>query len=275
MPYVRANNCDLYVEMSGDGRPIVFLHGQTHSLDLFPAQVAEFEKSYRCIAYDRRGHARSQGTPFGYSVWNQAHDLKALLDELKIEKVVLVAVAMSTTIGVTFASQFPERVAGLVLCSWYELDGFPILEERRKKHPVSFAQLHMNMLSILQKDGRAGLVRHLEENYQTLLPIFPPDKPEVTQRLIEIFCCHQPAHYWQTGEFYTSIPNLVPVLKQLICPILGICGSDDPSPDRPELMIENANFEQKWIAGARRFTMMEYPSLFNAEISSFLERIEF
>jgi 3-oxoadipate enol-lactonase len=273
MPYVRANNCDLYVENTGQGEPIVFLHGQTHNIDLFPAQIAEFSRGYRCVAYERRGHGRSQVAPYGYSVWNQAHDLKGLLDELGLDKVVLVAVAMSTTIAVTFATQFPDRLAGLVLCSWYELDGYPRLEERRKKHLMSFADLHMKMLDVMQKEGRQGLERYLQENYETLLPIFPTNKPDVTRKLVEIFACHPPSHYWQTGEFYTSIPHLIPKLREVKCPVLGICGDQDPSPDQPEKLGGMPNFSQAWIKGARRFTMMESPREFNDVVSKFLARI--
>jgi 3-oxoadipate enol-lactonase len=271
MPFVRANNCDFYYEKAGEGDPLVFLHGQTHSLDLFPAQFAEFKKSRLCLAYDRRGHARSQVAPYGYSVWNQTLDLKCILDELKLDKIVLVAVAMSTTIAVLFATQFSERLSGLVLCSWYELDGFPILEERRRQqHRMSFAELHLLMLDVLQRKGRLGLEKYLADNYRSILPIFPFDKPATTQRLIEIFSCHQPPHYLQTGEFYTSIPHLTSKLREVSCPILGICGDQDPSPDNPQLLGRMQNFAQVWIPGARRFTMMEYPDLFNSALSSFL-----
>jgi 3-oxoadipate enol-lactonase len=273
MGFIRANDCDLYVEVHGKGSPIVFLHGQTHSIDLFPAQLAKFGKTYKCIAYDRRGHARSQSTSYGYSVWNQAHDLKALLDELGLNKIVLVAVAMSTTIAVTFASQFPDRLAALVLCSWYELDGFPILEQRRKAHRMSFAELHITMFEIMQRKGRMALEQYMLDNYPTILPIFPPDKPEVTRRLVEIFSCHPPSHYLQTGEFYTSIPYLVPKLKEVRCPVLGICGDQDPSPDRPEILSDMPNFSQAWIAGARRFTMMECPDQFNDVLLEFLSDV--
>jgi pimeloyl-ACP methyl ester carboxylesterase len=273
MPYIRANNCDLYVENTGQGRPIVFLHGQTHNIDLFPDQITEFSRDYRCVAYERRGHGRSQVAPYGYSVWNQAHDLKGLLDELGLDRVVLVAVAMSTTIAVTFANEFSDRIAGLVLCSWYELDGYPRLEDRRKKHLLSFADLHMKMLDIMQKDGRQGLERYLQENYETLLPIFPADKPDVTRKLVEIFACHPPSHYWQTGEFYTSIPHLIPKLREVKCPVLGICGDQDPSPDQPENLGDMPNFSQSWIKDARRFTMMECPREFNDVLREFLDRI--
>ena len=59
-------------------------------------------------------------------------------------------------------------------------------------------------------------------------------------------------------------------LHEVKCPFLGICGTDDPSPDQPELMKHVPNFRQAWINGARRFTMMEYPEQFNSVLDEFL-----
>ena len=78
--------------------------------------------------YDRRGHGKTEVPLYGYSLWNQTHDLKCLLDLVGIEQSVIAAVAMGTTIDVTFTLQYPDHVRALVLCAWYELDGFPLLE---------------------------------------------------------------------------------------------------------------------------------------------------
>lgn len=270
MPTARVNACDLYYEVAGSGFPLVLIHGETHGTGLFDAQVPHFSRSYRCVTYDRRGHAKSSVPLYGYSLWNQTHDLKCLLDFLGIEQAIVLAVAMSTTIGATFTLQYPERVKALMLCSWYELDGFPLLEERRKTHQMSFGELHLRMRQVLLECGRKGLEDYLEENYRTVMPIFPFDKPEVRRKLVELFACHAPEHYVQSAEFYTSMPNLRAQLHRIQCPILGICGSDDPSPDRPELLKDIPNFRQEWVPGARRFTMMECPARFNAIVDRFL-----
>jgi pimeloyl-ACP methyl ester carboxylesterase len=274
MAVVRVNGCDFYYELAGAGEPLVFVHGETHSTGLFEEQIPHFSKSYRCLAYDKRGHGRSELAPYGYSLWNQTNDLKFLLDELGIDRAIIVAVAMSTTIGATFTMQYPERVKALVLCSWYELDGFPELEARRKAHQMSFADLHLRMRDILLERGREGLEAYLEENYRTLLPIFPTDNDEVRRKLVQIFACHQPGHYVQSAEFYTSMPNLRAEMHRVTCPVMGICGTADPSPDRPELLAHLPNFRQEWIEGARRFTMMEQPEAFNALLDRFLAQLQ-
>ncbi len=156
MPQVTANNCDFYYELEGSGEPIVFIHGETHGTLLFEDQFPHFARSYRCLTYDRRGHGKSSVPLYGYSLWNQTHDLKCLLDHFGFERVIVVAVAMSTTIGASFTLQYPERVRALALCSWYELEGFPLLERRRKAHQMSFADLHLKMRDILLETRTPG-----------------------------------------------------------------------------------------------------------------------
>ena len=150
MSITRINNCDIYYEQHGRGPDLVFVHGETHSAALFDEQVRHFSQRYRCLVYDRRGHRHSELTPYGYSLWNQTNDLVGLMGTLKIEKAVIVAVAMSTPIAVTYTLENPSMVRALVLASWYELDGYPLLEQRRQKHTISFGDLHLLMFEKLK-----------------------------------------------------------------------------------------------------------------------------
>jgi 3-oxoadipate enol-lactonase len=272
VPLARINNCDIYYEQHGRGPDLVFVHGETHSAALFTEQIRHFSQRYRCLTYDRRGHWRSELTPYGYSLWNQTNDLVGLMEALQIQRAVIVAVAMSTPIAVTYALEHPSAVRGLVLASWYELDGYPLLEQRRQTHTMSFGDLHLLMLDKLNSLGRDGLKSYMEQECERIFPIFPKNAA-VRKRLIDIFASHQAGHYIESGEYYTSLPNLVPAVSRISCPILGVCGEDDPSPDRPELLRDVANFKEAWIAGARRFTMMEAPREFNAALEAFLNEL--
>ena len=88
-----------------------------------------------------------------------------------------------------------------------------------------------------------------------------------------MFASHAPGHYVKSAEFYTSLPNLLPQMHQIQCPILGICGTEDPSPDDPKVLAHLADYRQAWIEGARRFTMIEKPAAFNAEMEKFLSSL--
>lgn len=269
MPSAVVNNCRIEYEMHGAGTPVVFIHGETHGIEMFEHQLPHFAKAHRCLAYYRRGHGKSELPAYGYSLWTQSLDLADLLDHLGIDRAVLVAVAMSTTVAATFAINSPRRVRALVLASWYELDGYPLLEERRKKHAVSFAELHLMMGRILESDGRNALEEFLEAKHAEFFPIFPKD-PDVRRKVVTMFASHPVGHYVKSAEFYTSIPNLIAQMGALECPVLGICGDDDPSPDKPELLSHLANFRQEWIKGARRFALMEQPLEFNRKLDAFL-----
>ena len=141
---------------------------------------------------------------------------------------------MSTTIGANFTLLYPERVRALALCSWYELEGFPLLETPpQSASDVVCGLAPKNARDFAGTRARADSRIISRKLHAKLLPIFPPDKPAVRKKLVELFASHQPAHYVQSAEFYTSMPNLCAQMHHVKCPVLGICGTDDPSPDKP------------------------------------------
>ena len=273
MPIADVNGCKLYYEANGTGPEVVLIHGEDHGIEMFEQQVAQLRGNYRCVAYYRRGHGRSELTPYGYSLRNQMRDLAGLLDHLEIRQPAIVAVAMATTIAASYALEYPDRVRGLVLASWYELDGYPLMEKRRaKKYTTTFAELHMQMFEIIRDHGQQGLIDHMTKEGDAFLPILPKE-PGVRAKVMQMMSSHSAEHYIRAAEFYTSMPNLVPRLKEIKCPMLGICGEDDPCPDDPQLLEGAKNFQQVWIPAARRFSMLESPSAFNAALKQFLETL--
>jgi non-heme chloroperoxidase len=93
------NNEDIqiYYEDHGSGQPVVLIHG-------YPLNGASWERQervllhegYRVIRYDRRGFGRSSQPTVGYDYDTFAADLKALLDHLSLEGIVLVGFSMGT-----------------------------------------------------------------------------------------------------------------------------------------------------------------------------------
>lgn len=101
------------------GPAVVFVHGLgTDSLASFyftlasPVAAAGFE----AIAYDLRGHGRSERPPTGYRLSDFVADLSGLLDALEIAAPVhLVGNSFGGTVAFSFAAQHPQRVASIVL----------------------------------------------------------------------------------------------------------------------------------------------------------------
>jgi pimeloyl-ACP methyl ester carboxylesterase len=97
---------------------IVLLHGLTATRRYVVMGSRMLERSgHRVIAYDARGHGRSSpaGTPDAYGYELLARDLRALLDDLQIERAVLAGASMGAHTAVRFALEHPDAVAALAL----------------------------------------------------------------------------------------------------------------------------------------------------------------
>ncbi|MBU3062737.1 alpha/beta hydrolase [Nocardia sp. NEAU-G5] len=86
---------DLFYRDYGAGRPIVFVHSMLMSSDMWQHSMLHLaEHGYRTVAYDRRGHGRSDDPGTGYEFDTLADDLAALLDQLELTDVMLVGHSM-------------------------------------------------------------------------------------------------------------------------------------------------------------------------------------
>ncbi len=100
MPFIKSSQphsepVNIYYEDLGKGKPIVFIHGWPLSGSMWEYQVVPLTaQGFRCITYDRRGFGKSDRPFSGYDYDTMAGDLKALMDELLLEDVMLVGFSM-------------------------------------------------------------------------------------------------------------------------------------------------------------------------------------
>jgi pimeloyl-ACP methyl ester carboxylesterase len=102
-------------EEAGEGIPVVLLHGLTATRRYVVMGSRALERGgHRVVAYDARGHGRSQpGDDYGYPAL--ARDLLAVLDDRQIERAVLAGASMGAHTIVRLALDHGDRVAGMVL----------------------------------------------------------------------------------------------------------------------------------------------------------------
>ena len=107
----------LHVETSGDGPPLVVLHGFTGSTKTWASIRSVAEKSHAVIAVDLPGHGNSSApnNPGCYALTRFADDLVRILDYLSIHRTVVLGYSMGGRAALRFALAHPDRVAGLVL----------------------------------------------------------------------------------------------------------------------------------------------------------------
>jgi pimeloyl-ACP methyl ester carboxylesterase len=108
----------LYVERSGEGVPVVLLHGltATHRYVVMGSKSLQ-RAGHDVVAYDARGHGASSPAPSpdAYTYGDLADDLLSVLDEAGFERAVLAGASMGAHTAVRVALEHPERVAGLAI----------------------------------------------------------------------------------------------------------------------------------------------------------------
>ncbi len=112
---VQANGTTLYAEQSGEGPPLVFVHGMCGDARVWADQVARLADRYQCTTYDRRGHTRSPRTDLVDTVELHADDLAALIEALRLERCVVVGSSGGARIVVDLIRRHGGVVRGAVV----------------------------------------------------------------------------------------------------------------------------------------------------------------
>lgn len=115
MPRVRAaDGTELFYRDWGAG---LFAHSMLMSSDMWQHQMLHLaEHGYRAVAYDRRGHGRSDDPGSGYEFDTLADDLAAVLDALGLSDITLIGHSMGGGEVVRYLSRHgDQRVARIAL----------------------------------------------------------------------------------------------------------------------------------------------------------------
>jgi pimeloyl-ACP methyl ester carboxylesterase len=114
--FLIAGDVTLHVVQWGEqGPPVVCLHGITANAFCFQAFADELASDHRVIAYDLRGRGDSDKPEDEYSVPIHAADLLHLIDELGLERPVVLGHSLGALIALYFAARYPESLSKLIL----------------------------------------------------------------------------------------------------------------------------------------------------------------
>lgn len=121
--YLKRPGCDVYFEAYGSGPAIVFAHGLGGNQLSWWQQVAHFSANYTCVTFAHRGFAPSGPVPGAQAPDAYADDLEALIAELQLRDVRLVAQSMGGWTCLEYALRHPDKVKALVMaCTSGALD---------------------------------------------------------------------------------------------------------------------------------------------------------
>lgn len=113
--YIQLNGQVLSYEKEGEGRPLIFLHGNGESHEIWDRMIAEMAMDYTVYAIDSRGQGGS-ATPKEYHYKDMAADVIALIESLHIDKPVLCGFSDGAIISLLVALKRQDLLSAIVVC---------------------------------------------------------------------------------------------------------------------------------------------------------------
>ena len=110
MPTKTVNGIEMYYEITGEGPPLLLIHGLGSSVRDWEFQIPVFKNHYQVITLDLRGHGRSSKPKGPYSIRGFADDVVSLLKSLHLESVHVLGISMGTSVGFELVLGYPEMV---------------------------------------------------------------------------------------------------------------------------------------------------------------------
>ena len=113
----REGGAEIHYEAVGQGPALVFAHGLGGNHLSWWQQVAHFAPTHTCVVFAHRGFPPSSPVPGKSAPDHYADDLAALIEELKLKDVTLVAQSMGGWTCLEYALRNPGNVRALVMAS--------------------------------------------------------------------------------------------------------------------------------------------------------------
>jgi 3-oxoadipate enol-lactonase len=247
-----------------DGPPVLLIQGLGMDSHGWALQRMAFGRRYRCFAPDNRGVGRTGVVPGPYSLEQMAHDAVAVLDAEGVSRAHVVGASMGGVIAQIIGVMYPERTRSLVLactsCRHHQW-------RREVLQEWADAVVERGSTAALGDDGLRWLIGpRLRKRFGIWLNI-----------LARIVLHADPLGFARQVRAILDTPDELRFeLRHVRVPTLVITGSQDaltPIGDAEELaeLIPLAQLIE--LRGAAHGLMVEAPTVFNAAVLDFLDRV--
>jgi len=246
MATVKANDIEMYYEITGNGPPLTMIMGLGCSSRQWKWMVPILAESFRVITFDNRGVGRTSKPDMEYTTDLFADDIAALLNTLGIERTHIFGISVGGMIAQKFALNYPEMVDRLVLgCTMPNFFHLP---------PATEDSQRMQESQLLPPDKSVDVMMSL-----FLSEKFFSESPDLAAQLKEVMLTEkieqgEDAFLLQLGAAMNH--DTLEQVKHITAPTLVITGDLDPIAPA-----ENARFLAEQIPDS---TLVELPGVRHA-----------
>lgn len=250
----------LYHETDGqpDGTALVLLHPLGANLRFWDRCRALWAGRRRVVAYDRPGAGQSPAPPSPQTLAESVADLDALCEQLGLDSVVPVGVAIGAMIAAAYAARHPQRVAAAVLCN-------PATGLSEAGRAMTLARV--------QRAREGGVAALLPDIVDRAFHGLPQDAGYA--RYVEAFRGNDPIGYERNALGALDI-DVTADLGRIRCPALVAVGARDvlfPPSDAQAVarLLQHATYRE--LPDAAHFPPYQTPAAFTAVVDGFLDTV--
>ena len=167
---VEVNGMQMYYEVSGEGDPLIVLHGAYMNIPAMGAIIPMLAETHEVYALELQGHGRTTDIDRPITYPNLADDVAAFMDAVGLEKADVFGYSMGAVAGLQLAIRHPDKVNKLAAASVaYDVEGWQ--PEFREFIPQMTVEMMLDM--------------PFAEDYRRLAPD-PEGFPALVEKLIAL-----------------------------------------------------------------------------------------
>ena len=260
---ISINNLSVsYNDHGPDDAPvIIFIHGFPLNKSMWDIQVEALKENYRVIAYDIRGHGKSDPGIDEFFIELFVLDLLRLMEKLGIEKSILCGLSLGGYIALNAVLKYPDRFDGLILNDTQCIADTPEIKENRC----------IAITNIKEK----GVEQYADESVKKLFASesFTKKKNVITE-VKDMIISTTKQSLCDTLHALAERKETCSRLQEINIPVLIMVGKEDKITPiaAAQLMHEKIlNSKLEIIQHAGHLSNLENPTAFNTHLVNFLE----
>lgn len=259
--YMELNDGRIFYSIDGAGQSIILIHGNFNDHQIWNEQIEALSSCFQVIRYDQRGYGQSS-TPA--APFSNVNDLKAFIDFLKLDNVILLGSSSGGGVAVDFTLKHPQLVRKLLLVS-------PSISGNR--FPLSLLWQAMKNYTNMRRKGSEKAIEAFLSN--PFWEYYFPSKHNIQAREFVIRNVSNPNNFCRYSPALSKVdkPYALTQLSDIKAPTLVVIADGDHSYNRKtaEMLHANIQHSSKIIMhNCRHLPFVEDPQQFNQDILYFL-----
>ncbi|MBW3564827.1 MAG: alpha/beta hydrolase [Acidobacteria bacterium] len=245
-------------DVRGSGEPaLVFVHCWACDREFWREQANEFADDYTVVTLDLAGHGDSGRGRSNWTVTGLAADVEAVVDDLDLDRVILIGHSMGGPVSLAAAARMPGRVEGIVAVDTLHNVEMEMPEEQQERIVGAFANdfdaTVEQFVPMLTRNADQALVAWMTERAKAA------DRTAVVELMKDFMTVDEAA-----------------LLRAAGAPIRAINAAPHPpilAPTAIEINRKYADFDAVLIDEVGHYIQLERPEEFNTKLREVLESL--